>query len=290
MYEGPPKREAHSFYEQGTHRMRDYIEIAAAKLRDEAVPVDAKLRIRMDDFVREPGYSLQSIKADKDECERLKQIMDPDLSPEEREKRSARKLGTQFEEYKTAIFTKYLSNDFIVCRTSEFDDIKRGSDNILVDRRTGRTICAIDEVTESPAWAASSSAGQPSRAEVKIQKIKERNADKNGTRLKYGIMLESTRDGMVLRKRSLNNLPMFYLSIDAKRLREAITIFDDNVTSPRAFEVAVFQDLIQSLVRQIEGLKAIYGYEGRPKGMREAVEGFEIGLRRHIRDAEKEAA
>lgn len=57
------------------------------------------------------------------------------------------KANFMFKILKTSIMHKMAGERFIVVRSSHFDDITNKVDNVIVDRDTGHTICALDEVS-----------------------------------------------------------------------------------------------------------------------------------------------
>ena len=69
------------------------------------------------------------------------------LIQEYREKQQ-KSNGALLEAAKTILFHKAIKSDFLVMRSSNFDDYENGVDNVMVNKKTGDIICAFDEVND----------------------------------------------------------------------------------------------------------------------------------------------
>ena len=108
----------------------EFIKAISEQLRNEGIPVKDDGRIDMDAFEGELS-SKNDIEADKKVVEEYEKEWHKDLSQEEIEKSKTKRDGPKLEMFKTALFNKFLNKDFIVARSSEFDDIKRGIDSVI---------------------------------------------------------------------------------------------------------------------------------------------------------------
>ncbi len=97
----------------------------------------------------------------------------------------------------TALLHKILKENFLVVRTSTFDDYKNGIDNLILDKRTGAIICTFNEVLENEG-------GRERGESKKVQKVKK-SAALGGNKAKYAITL---KDGKIIRS-SIKNIPVF---------------------------------------------------------------------------------
>src|SRR5680860_1329180 len=59
------------------------------------------------------------------------------------------KEGMIWEKIVTIVFNKILREDFIIVHSSNVDDVLRGFDTLIIDKKTGKTICTLDEVARS---------------------------------------------------------------------------------------------------------------------------------------------
>lgn len=183
------------------------------KMLGEKIPVLPNLRIDMATF--EGVYPDAVLAADQQEVERLENIFKQkeggSLSPEEYEKSKLKKDGEKLEILKTVILNKFLSESFVVVRTSTYDDYKNGSDNIIMERETGNVVCALDE--------ASDISGRD--LEAKKQKILTQNAKQNGNSIKYGITKEDG-ESLTIGQGPASHVPMFYLTLPPHLIERGI--------------------------------------------------------------------
>jgi hypothetical protein len=151
---------------------------------------------------------------------------------EEREKSKP----AQLEKASTILFYKILKDDYIVARSSTYDDYKNGIDNILVNKKTGEVICAFDEVH-----------GKTKNGEEKRKMEKTLKSAKNGgTEIDYGI---TYKNGKVV-KEKINNVPIFYLSIENEGFMELINNISDIDQPINNVELKFYNEFIDSLKEQ----------------------------------------
>lgn len=181
---------------EGLEGLRDYIKEISSELKEEGVPVDDKARIDMNKF--EGVYPRQSIESDKAWIKDLKGRWERSAIAESRwswafpKEKALRDMpvGDIFEMLTTSILHKKLNKDFVVTRTSEYDDARNKVDNIILERETGNIVCAFDEI--------GASSGE--RFKEKKNKVLERNWQRGGADLKYGLYFEKKNDKMELKK------------------------------------------------------------------------------------------
>jgi hypothetical protein len=105
----------------------------------------------------------------------------------------------------TLLLDKALHDDFVVCKSSKYDDYKHGVDNVILDKETGNIVCGFDDVLGH------SGDDGGDKKKDKIRKIMERG----GVSLKQGLSFK--KDGS-LETKELHNLPAMYLAITKKDL------------------------------------------------------------------------
>ncbi len=181
--------------EKPIDRLKSEIRDMSLGLQKEGVPVDEKARIDIKKFG--DVYSKQTIESDgawvKDLRGRWENAaassdkMSWLYGREQIKQKVAQEnpIGGVWEMLSTKILHQNLGKDFIVARTSEYDDARYKVDNIILDKKTGHVVCAFDEVATN--------SGE--RFEDKKNKILERNWQRGGTDLKYGISFEETKSG-----------------------------------------------------------------------------------------------
>ncbi|MBM3204742.1 hypothetical protein FJZ48_02050 [Candidatus Uhrbacteria bacterium] len=157
--------------------------------------------------------------------------------------RQSTKLGVQLEMALTIILHKVLGSEFLVLRSSKFDDYKHGVDHLIVDRLTGNVVCSFDNVNETEGL----------RNQQKMQKVIRRAAD-GGTQIKYGITF-SGEPQKILRTK-LSSIPTFSLALSQDELKTVLHQMNYDVTGePSSTELQVFDQLMDGLELQCATLQ-----------------------------------
>lgn len=178
-------------------------------------------------------------------------------------KEKARGASGQMEKAVTGVFYKVLGSEYVVVRSSTFDDYFNGLDNVIVNKKTGDVVCAFDEVHGER--------GQE-RHDQKLEKVKK-IARKGGAALKYGLSFEA---GRPVRK-SLANIPVFYLALSNQELRGLLDQMSYGVDDrPNPAELETFDKLIGLMEEQA----GILSRENLPPGVRANLEKFRQGALR----------
>jgi len=244
----------------------------AVQLRKEGVPVDNECRVDMNAFGE--IYGEKALNYDKQRIESLERQWRKmkGLSKEEYTKAKMCSLGEKMEMLKTAIFQKNLSPDFIVARSSHYDDIENGVDNIILEKKTGNLVCAFDEVADvdSP------------RYEEKIDKVLWRNMTKNGGILKYGLKMEKEGGKMELKLGRAKNAPVFYLALSPWLVEEGAKKFKPQIGEQSDYEKIIFNDFINSLNEQIEIINS--KFKNLPPSIKERILRFQESLGRFLKN------
>lgn len=243
-------KETSSKTESREEKLFAFIGKISEKLKAEGVPVTRDCRIDMAGFSLVHNYA--EIAKDKEIVSEFEKEYYPGLTKEALEEKKKHRDGEKFEMLKTALFSKFLGEKFIVARSSEFDDIKRGVDNLILEKATGNLVCAFDEVVDIPEEdKAKKEKDSKNRYEEKKKRIKDQNLEWGGGKIKYGIGM---KDGKVIAK-EYEGAPIFYLKVLKeelyKNLDKLIPSFDEK--SPE--EIELFDNLINSLSEQYAELK-----------------------------------
>ena len=236
--------------------LKEFLNQASKRMRKEGIPVRPNCRIEMDAFGE--IYGVQEIERDKREIQRWEETWG---------EISERCLGEQLEMLKTGIFNKFLPDNFVTVRASRFDDIKNGADNVIIDRRNGNLVCALDEVGEL----------QGERFEAKKGQVLDKN-NKGGVILKYAL---TVKNGQITPSQAVQGIPIFYLALSPEYIGRGIREFvvsSDN--PPSDYERKIFDYFISSLDAQI---KATELNRNLKEGLRERLRLFKetIGQIKH---------
>lgn len=193
--------------------------------------------------------------------------------------------SAQLEKAITGLLHKVLGSEFMVMRSSDYDDYFYGIDNVIVNRETGDVICAFDEVHDEK---------DGKRQLKKIKKIKD-VAGRGGATLKYGITFE--KDEVTgknkLVKKSIKNIPVFYLGLSSKELSGLVSRMDfSSGSEANSFELEIFGNLVESLKGQIGILEKYEIEEGKiiHHEVKKKLDKFKILLSELIESRLKKAA
>lgn len=188
----------------------------------EGIPTEEEHRMNMDKFVG--FYTKDEVERDKREIERLEKKFkeEPGVNAEDLE------IGEKRELLADAILHKFLKKDFIVARTSRYDDLKNHIDHLIIDRKTGETICAFDE-------------GGPTKEALDVNM-------EGGAKIKYG--LNSTK-GKVSRAR-LEKIPIFSLALGRESIKEAAKELNPDPNRISEMEKKLFEFYLDQIKKQIK--------------------------------------
>jgi hypothetical protein len=151
--------------------------------------------------------------------------------------------GNIFEIFKTSLFNKFLKEDFLILRTSRYDDIKNGVDNMILEKNGENVICAIDDVTQIKL---------STYFEEKKKEILDKNLKFNGVKIKYGVYFEKDKNGQkVLRKGPLENIPLFYLPLTQDYLKEGLNNFIPSLNEYSDYEKKLMKYFLEAFMFQI---------------------------------------
>lgn len=220
-------------------KIKKILELVREKLINEGVPADENCRIKMEAF--EGVYPKEEILDDKIKLKRIEKKWQERNEPTEK----IDKEGEQLEILKTALFNKFLGKKALIVRTSLYDDVTNHVDNLMIDKETGKTLCAFDEVGTNigPIFT---------EKMVKVLKI---NTEERGAKLKYGLKLEkeiNNENKIKLGRR--DNLPIFYLALPSLQIKEAIKNAEPSLEKFSDYEKKVFEYFYFSIISQVKAL------------------------------------
>lgn len=159
-----------------------------------------------------------------------------------------KRIGNLLEMAIVGIFYKVLKDSkFSIMRSAKYDDYENGVDTIIVNKETGKVICAFDEVSDD--------IDKKERREEKLKRIRN-HAKEHGAELKYGITFEKGEKGSrVLVKKHIKDTPMFCLNLSKDELKRVLheMEFDINKNPPEA-ELSVFNKMVKLMAKQTKNL------------------------------------
>lgn len=232
-------------------KMEGIIESISSELEEEGVPVNKECRINPDAF--QDVYRKEDLKKDKElvgerEKEFYKKSLGKGLSMEKIKEERKKSIGDKMEMLTTAIFYKNLAKDFVVVRASRYDDIKNGVDNVIVKRKTGNIVCALDEVGDN--FGAD--------YEKKKDKILRENVEINGVKVKYGFRVKQGDKKLKLELGERKNIPIFYLALPEEYIKKLLKSFKPSLKEQSDDEKKLFSYFITKMKTQIGALQVTY--------------------------------
>lgn len=252
--------------ERNREKLISFIKEIAENLREKGLPLTEDCRIDMRAF--EEIYPEETIKKDQELVRKYEWKEYKGLSEEEIRKEKTKRDGEKLEMLKTAIFAKNLGEDFIVARTSLYDDFKNKIDNLILEKETGNVVCAFDEVGES----------MDERYQEKVEKVMTRNTKEGGAGLEYGFKVEKDKEGqskLVLGREK--NIPLFYLVLPKRHIEGGIKELIPSFGEKSDYEKKLFNYFLNALFHQINYLKL--GPDLNPT-LRRRIDNFEKTLQK----------
>jgi len=242
--------------EKPTERLEDFIKKMSSELKKEGVPIDKKGRINIEEF--KGIHPKEVIESDKKWIEDLKGRWERAAVSESRQSWvlskeqiiQQKRTGEVWEMLSTAILHKNLGKDFIVARTSEYDDARNKVDNVILDKKSGNIVCAFDEIGAFPGQKFKE---KDPRFKDKEKKILERNWLKGGADLKYGISLEKKQGKLELKKGPVYHIPLFYFALPKDKIEKGLKTFSPEGISSE--EKEIFEGFIDSFKEQTETME-----------------------------------
>jgi outer membrane murein-binding lipoprotein Lpp len=168
--------------------------------------------------------------------------------------------GERLEMYTMVTLNTALQPEYIVIRSSLFDDFQNGVDHLLVNAQTGKVICAFDNVAAAHNENEASEALRDSLLAKKLARISGKNMG-GGASVKYGIQITRSDNGKsALVKRPLSGLPIFYIAITADMLH--CSLLHSGYTSAKmdlqSADISFLNTIRSSLEAQVISLKHQY--------------------------------
>lgn len=160
-----------------------------------------------------------------------------DVSVREFGERLCENTGEQLEALTLLLFRKFLGEEYIVARTSPYDDYVGGVDMFLLHRKTGEVVCAIDEV----------GAITGDDIQKKKEQVEDVNVLETGAFLKYGLTIG--QNGEVL-PAAIEHVPKFYLPLPPEEIRGLRNHMNYSSGEPSKHERNTFQFFCNMLLEE----------------------------------------
>ena len=222
--------------------IEDYYRIDINKFSDVYPEEDIKKDIEKTNE-KELNFKEKNEKIQKQKTESLSYKTSPDKIIKKKVEKENISQGILFEIFKTSLFNKFLKENFLILRSSRYDDIKNGVDNLILEKNEKNVICAIDDVTQTKLSG---------YFEEKKKEILHKNLELNGAQLKYGVYFEKDKNGQrLLKKGPLKNIPLFYLPLTQDYLKEGLNNFIPSLNEYSDYEKKLMKYFLSAFMFQI---------------------------------------
>jgi hypothetical protein len=160
----------------------------------------------------------------------------------------------QLEKAFVITFAKLIGPDYVVCRSTDYDDYK-GVDTLIMDTKTGQVVCALDEVFDKYPDNARRNDGENERIRQKISTTENANR-KGGKHIEYGARIYEKDGRKKLVREPIDNVPFFYVAITKAELDSVIESYgkETDPAAASAAETAFFKTVLQSWREQIAAI------------------------------------
>ncbi|MFA4890266.1 MAG: hypothetical protein WC587_01360 [Candidatus Paceibacterota bacterium] len=222
--------------ESSAEKLLPFLKKISENLRNEGVPVDENCRIEMHDFFDLHGK--ETIETDIKKVRNFEKSKYSNIPEKRIEEEKQKTNGEKLEMLIVVLFSKFLKDKFIVARSSRYDDIENGVDTIILERETGKLVCALDEVADT----------EGKQYHDKVEKITKKN--KKGSKLKYGLKMENGK----LSKGAVEGAPIFYIALSERHLNEGIKNLSLSLEEKSDYEKNLFRYFTSSLQSQYDSL------------------------------------
>ena len=217
--------------ERGYRKVTGCVEEYAKALIEKRFPIDKYGRLLEEKYSR--VYSEKDLSMDI----KLKEIRKEKFREKKYEsfkEVEASDKGESFEILTIAILQKFLKKEsFLVLRASEYDDIKRGADLLILDREKKEIICALDASVSSKF------------NENKGDKFWNENDRFDGVEIKYGLIPAEGKSGKKVFKLGQARAPLLIFSVRPEEVENAIDNFNTEVDNK------IFDKFSEEMISQI---------------------------------------
>lgn len=180
-------------------------------------------------------------------------------------------LSEWLEKLVPVIITKAVPERFVAVRTTEYDDIMNGVDNIILDRNTGGILCAIDECATS--------------IDQGYHGVKKQGKIGRSASLEYG--LKMAEDKVVPKKYNEQSIPLLVISFERGELVDFVTnTLGSSLEKMSEGERAIYQKIIDTMHGQL--LRILRKEAEEIKREKEDVEDLMPSVRKRVLEENRE--
>lgn len=181
------------------------------------------------------AFSKEEVESDLKKVDSLKQKFGEEVDIDD-EKRVKSKSGEWLEIVTNIELFKLVGDKYIVVRSSNYDDIVGGTDNFVVNKKTGKVVCVLDEVGDMSG----------ARYEEKKKKVMRKNKA-GGVHLKYGFKVSGDGDNLKIELGEIKNAPLAYVALDEKYIEKTMDEINPSFEKMSDHEIKFGEYLVSAL-------------------------------------------
>jgi len=193
--------------------------------------VNDDVSINRDVFKENANYTKEEIEEDDEFVKKKRKKFDKDKLKDSN--------GQLFEEVIACIFYRILKKNYLVVRSSDYDDFRNGVDLLIIDLETNEVICAVDDITTYNE--------DLNAIERKEKKVLDQNIN-GGAEMKYGLAFKKNEqsDNIELIRGGRKEIPIFSMHLSGKELDELLNGMEYDINNnPSEIELETFDELIR---------------------------------------------
>ncbi len=246
----------------------------AQELQSGGLPVDDRMRIDSNLFIKSDTYARSVVDRDNTYILKRLQSAHPGKGLEEIRDNEHETIGYQAEVLINELLRKGLSDRYLVVRTAEYDDWKQGVDMLVIDKKSGEIVIGLDASDNKEAYKKRGDEAND-LLQVKKGKVERRNLA-GGFEIKYGISIKHRDlDKPVVEYGHASNIAVFVPSLISDLVIAGYRIvapFAEGLNDEEDKYVRLF---LSQIITQIRQLKQIASYDRLPEKTRKGVEVME---------------
>ncbi len=162
----------------------------------------------------------------------------------------------QLEKVFVVTFAKLLGPEFVIFRAPDYEDYQ-GTDTYVLDTKTGRIVCALDEVLDKFISDQAANLQENKRVQEKIHTAKVTN-EKGGKFIEYGIKIVEKNGQRIISREPIDHTPLFSVAIKKAELENLLASYEtaDSPTEASSSELDFFKTILASWRAQAKALPA----------------------------------
>ena len=166
----------------------------------------------------------------------------PELIIGQWKKKKEESKSGMLEQAMLVLLYKFLKEDFLVVRTAAHDDYLAGVDNLIIEKKSGKVVCAFDEVHDR---------NDGKYTTDKFNKHKKL-AEGGGVYVRYGLKIEGNK----IVQHEIRNVPVFAISLTQDKFAELLpAMLQNGLSQTGKVEKEIMTAVLESLKNQAAELK-----------------------------------